>query len=76
MIDDGDVDAAKKQYFYSRFLLLKLVMASLRDSPAQLSAETGAIGHLASGSFPFSTPIYLYGSHTGSHLSYKEEDQS
>lgn len=38
----GEVCAAKKQYFYSRFLLLKLVIMSLRDSPAQLSAEIEA----------------------------------
>lgn len=72
----ADGDAAKKRYFYSQFLPLKPVIVSLRESPAQLSAETGTIGHIASGSLPFSTPIYLYGSHTQSHLTYKDENQS
>lgn len=74
--DNGDEDAAKKHYFYSRFLLLKLVAVSPRDSPAQLSAKTCTIGHLASGSLLFSQPISLYESHIESHLSYEEENQS
>lgn len=64
------------KYFFSRCLLLKRVIMSPRDGPAQLSAGTGTIGHLPLGSVSFSTPIYLYGSHTESTLSYKEENQS
>lgn len=63
------------KYFHSGLLLLTLLIMSLRDSPAQLSAGTGTIGHLPPGAIPFSTPIYLYGSHTESHLTYKEENQ-